>query len=151
VHDSHHDYEVAAMLNPDSFDSNHQLHFQLLEEQLDIRKRTVLDRYALIRKVVETRYETIQVPIRVETIVVEYCEVDACDTDHKLPADTSITNTEEFVFQLYTEQAVVSKKSVLSETVVVRKFNELETVRIEEHVNKEVLQVEEVLVENRRI
>lgn len=110
---------------------------QLLEERLQINKRPELEGQVTIGKRVQTRQESVDVPVTRERLVIERNPVDETTAD----AGDMTLRDDEITVPLYKEEVDVTKRAVVAEEVNIRKEQETETRTVTETVGREELDI----------
>jgi uncharacterized protein (TIGR02271 family) len=122
---------------------------QLLEERLQINKHQELQGQVTVGKYIETRQETVDVPVSRERLVVERTPVHAASMDPRLEQgdpnhmlDSSLSlDEQQITVPLYREEVDVSKRAVVAEEVSIRKEQDTEVRTVTETVGREELDV----------
>ncbi len=112
---------------------------QLLEERLQIQKRAELEGNVVIGKHVESREETIDVPVSHERVVIEHKPV----SEATQATEGMNLHEESFTVPLYKEEIEVTKHPVIAEEVTIRKEKETETRTVRETVGREKLDIDD--------
>ena len=116
---------------------------QLLEERLQVQKRSEVEGNVTIGKRVETHEEVFEVPLMRERLVIErhpVSETSVGPTDIQPGMQLS---DESITIPLYAEEVEVIKRPVVAEEVTIRKERETETQTVRETVSREVLDIED--------
>jgi uncharacterized protein (TIGR02271 family) len=132
----------AGRINYDQYESfKTPDRLQLLEERLQINKRTESGGQVTIGKHVETRQESIEVPLSHERLVIERHPV----TEGETAAQAGELNLkdDQITIPLYREEVDVTKRAVVAEEVTIRKERETETRTVSENVARERLDIED--------
>ncbi|MEJ7811788.1 MAG: PRC and DUF2382 domain-containing protein [Gemmatimonadaceae bacterium] len=111
----------------------------LSEEQLDISKRQVQAGEVEVRKTVETEHVTEQVPLTHEEVTVERRPM----SDQGMAADARIGDNQEIRVPVMREEAVVQKRGVVREEIVIRKQMRTENKTVEADVRRERLDIDD--------
>lgn len=112
---------------------------QLLEERLQVNKRSELQGEVRIGKRVETRQESVDVPVTRERLVVERNPV----TETTADAGDMTLQDQEITVPLYREEVDVTKRPVVAEEVNIRKERDTETRTVTEQVGRERLDIDD--------
>lgn len=142
---SHHQEQTVAEGSNDS--AYTPIKMYLLEEKPIIEKHNKKIGDVKIRKIVETYIETIEVPLRVERLVIEPSDdVDIVNPEDRPPryvSDQGPVSAQEEVITIpvFYEMIEVSKRVAVSEKVIVRKVREVLTKTVECELSREELQV----------
>jgi uncharacterized protein (TIGR02271 family) len=117
---------------------------RLIEERLMINKRQEKVGEVHLRKTVETRTETVEVPVTEEHLIIERHPVGETTTGMgtETRSEDVIGQNESVDIPLYREEVEVSKRPVASEEVTVRKEKRTDTRKVKEDVRKERLNVD---------
>ncbi|HKH91172.1 MAG TPA: YsnF/AvaK domain-containing protein, partial [Gemmatimonadaceae bacterium] len=123
----------------DAFEHGQERRLTLAEEQLAVGKRTVQEGEVALRKHVDTRHVEEQVELVREEVTVERRPLSAD------PANANISDIgeEEIRVPVMREEAVVEKRTVPIEEVVVRKEAVADTQKVAADLRKETLDVDE--------
>ncbi|MFC7373566.1 YsnF/AvaK domain-containing protein [Fictibacillus iocasae] len=111
---------------------------RLREEQLDVQKNTVQTGEVDIEKTVESRQETVEVPVKKEEVYIEHRSVNQ-DQDYD---GKPINDGETIRVPIREEQIEVTKKPVVTDEVVIGKRTVEETKQVSDTVKKEDLLVD---------
>jgi len=123
----------------DAFERGQERRLTLAEEQLAVGKRTVQEGEVALRKHVDTRHVEEQVELVREEVTVERRPLSADAAN----ANISDIGEEEIRVPVMREEAVVDKRTVPIEEVVVRKEAVADTQKVAADLRKETLDVDE--------
>ena len=123
----------------DAFEHGQERRLTLAEEQLAVGKRTVQEGEVALRKHVDTRHVEEQVELVREEVTVERRPLSADAAN----ANISDIGEEEIRVPVMREEAVVEKRTVPIEEVVVRKEAVADTQKVAADLRKETLDVDE--------
>lgn len=121
---------------PMSSDTDRQ-RLTLSEEELNVGKRQVQAGEVDVRKTVETEHVQEQVPLIREEVTVERRPLSGAEA-----AGATIGDDEEIRIPVMREEAVVSKRAVAREEIIIRKQPRTETQTVEAEVRRERVDVE---------
>lgn len=120
-------------------DSAGEQRMVLNEEQLDLGKRTVQQGEVQLRKSIDTDRVTEEVPLMHEEATVDRRPI----TDPQQMVDATIGGRQEISVPLMGEQAVVEKRTVVREEIVIRKRAVVENHAVEADLKRERLEVDD--------
>jgi uncharacterized protein (TIGR02271 family) len=136
-HDHFDDQRAYAKRRPARRGADESQRLTLAEEQLDVGKRRVQTGEVGVRKTVETEHVTEQVPLVHEEVSVERRPLSAEEG-----ANASIGDDAEIRIPVMREEAVVSKRAVAREEIIIRKQPRTEMRNVEADVRRERLDIE---------
>jgi uncharacterized protein (TIGR02271 family) len=130
----------------DAFRSKDEMRLTLNEEQLSVGKREVGAGEVGVHKYVETEHVHEEVPLRHEEVDIERRPV----TDGYSAAGATIGENEEIRIPLHAEEAVVEKRVVPTEELVVRTREVVETESVDANVRRERAEVDREVTDTRQ-
>jgi uncharacterized protein (TIGR02271 family) len=110
----------------------------LSEEQLEVGKRQVQAGEVDIRKTVETEHVQEQVPLIREEVTIERRPLSGAEA-----SNATIGDDEEIRIPVMREEAVVSKRAVAREEIIIRKQRRTENQTVEADVRRERVDIED--------
>lgn len=122
----------------DAFREKDEMRLTLSEEQLSVGKREVGAGEVGVHKYVETEHVHEEVPLRREEVEVERRPI----TDPMLAAGRAEITEDEIRIPLHAEEAVVEKRVVPTEEVIVRKREVVETEGVDAELRRERAEVD---------
>jgi uncharacterized protein (TIGR02271 family) len=138
-HDYYEDHRAYAKRRPARLtDDAERQRLTLAEEELNVGKRQVQAGEVDVRKTVETEHVREQVPLVREEVTVERRPLSGADA-----ANVSIGDDEEIRIPVMREEAVVSKRAVAREEIIIRKQPRTEVRTVEADVRRERVDIDD--------
>jgi uncharacterized protein (TIGR02271 family) len=129
---------VSERMEAHGVSQDEAMRLVLSEEELAIGKRQVAAGEVGVHKTVETRHVHEEVPLRHEEVEIERRPI----TDGYSAAGATIGEDQDLRIQLHAEEAVVEKRVVPTEEIVVRKREVTETEMVDTTLRREHAEVD---------